>query len=416
MLKSFTGPFSHQMIAGLFLLAFGSGLAFGRGVDPVAVPAFPGAEGFGALASGGRGGAIYRVTNLNDSGPGTFREAVSRPYRTITFGVGGVIRLKSNVAVSSAVTILGQTAPGDGITLYGHSLSFSGASNIVVRFLRIREGIGGDRGKCSVNIANGADMIFDHVSIEWGRWDCLGLTRGSRNVTFQFCIFGQGVNPQQFGALVDSVTDITFSHNLWIDNSSRNPKAKGAIQYINNVVYNWGHDGLVGGHSQKDHQLDVVGNYFIKGPSSSDRFVGEFTSTDHVFQRNNYVDLRPDGRLDGFLVSDDEFRHSGGPAVFAAHPFLRPAIPVTVDSPSNAWEKVVREAGCSLRRDAVDQALIGQLISLGKSGRLITDESEMPRMGGEAGNRQAESAGSVSSLSRQNGHRPIDSAHHTPSS
>ncbi|MGH8023989.1 MAG: pectate lyase family protein [Limisphaerales bacterium] len=364
----------------VFVAIFGSCRAFASDV----VPSFPGAEGFGALASGGRGGENYCVTNLDDSGPGTFREAVSQSHRTITFCVGGVVHLKSNLAVSSDVTILGQTAPADGITLYGHSVSFSGSSNIVVRYLRVREGIGGDRGKCSVNIVNGSDMIFDHVSIEWGRWDCLGLTHGSRNITFQYCIFGQGINPQQFGALVDSVTNITFSHNLWIDNQSRNPKAKGSIQYINNVVYNWGRNGLVGGHSQMDHQLDVIGNYFIRGPSSNDHFVGEFTSTDHVFQRDNYVDLQRDGRLNGTLISDDQFRNSGGPAIFAPRPFLHPTIPVTTDSAPQAWKTIVMTAGCSLHRDPADQALIAQLKSPGKSGRLITDESNMAFKDGHA--------------------------------
>ncbi len=343
--------------------------------------AFPGAEGFGALATGGRGGQIYCVTNLDDSGPGTFRDAVAAPHRIITFSVGGVIHLKSNVAVSSDVTMLGQTAPGDGITLYGHSISFSESTNVIVRYLRIREGIGGDRGKCSINIMDGGDMIFDHLSVEWGRWDCLGLTHGSRNITFQYCILGQGIDPQQFGALVDSVTNITFSHNLWIDNVSRNPKAKGTIQYINNIVYNWGGNGLVGGHSQADHELDAIGNYFIKGPSSNDRFVGEFTSTDHVFQQDNYADLNSDGRLDGHLITDVEFRDTGGDATFASKPFLQPPVPVTVDSPVNAWDKIVREAGCSRHRDPVDQALIANVKSLGKAGRLITSESGITPVG-----------------------------------
>lgn len=337
--------------------------------------AFSGAEGFGALATGGAGGAVYCVSNLDDSGPGSFRDAVSQPHRTVTFGVGGVIHLKSNVTASSDLTILGQTAPGEGITLFGHSISFSGNSNDIVRYLRFREGIEGDRGKCSINIVDGSDMIFDHVSVEWGRWDCLGLTHGSHDITFQNCILGQGIDPQRFGALVDTVTNVTFSHNLWIDNTSRNPKAKGTIQYINNVVYNWGVNGLVGGHSQMDHELDVVGNYFIKGPSSNNHFVGLFTSTDHVFQRDNYVDLRAGGQLQGHLVTDEEFRHTGGSAVFATKPFLQPMVPVTVDSVTNALQKIMADAGCSLHRDAVDEALIVELKSLGKAGHIIPSES-----------------------------------------
>jgi hypothetical protein len=90
-----------------------------------------------------------------------------------------------------------------------------------------------------------------------------------------------------------------LSHNLWIHNKSRNPKGKGHIQYVNNVVYNWGVDGYVGGHSATDHYSDLIGNYFIKGPSSSDSFIGEFTKTDHTYQRNNFADLNLNGKLDG---------------------------------------------------------------------------------------------------------------------
>ena len=216
---------------------------------PKPVLAFPLAEGFGALATGGRGGTICHVRTLEDSGPGSFREAVSKPHRFVVFDVGGIIRLKANVAVSSDITLAGQSAPGEGIALYGKTVSFSGSSNQIVRYLRFRQGSSGDRGKCSVNISKGRSMIFDHCSIEWGRWDCLGLTQGSRDITFEHCIIGEGIDPQRFGSLSDSVSNITYSHNLWINNQSRNPKAKGTIQYINNVVYNWGVTGLVGGHS-----------------------------------------------------------------------------------------------------------------------------------------------------------------------
>ena len=129
--------------------------------------AFPSAEGFGALATGGRDGEIFHVTNLDDSGPGSFRDAVSKPHRFVVFDVAGVIRLKANVAVASHITLAGHSAPGDGIALYGKSVSFSGSSNVIVRYLRFRQGISGNRGKCSVNLSSGSDMIFDHCSIEW---------------------------------------------------------------------------------------------------------------------------------------------------------------------------------------------------------------------------------------------------------
>jgi pectate lyase len=339
------------------------------------VPAFPGAEGFGALASGGSGGETNIVSHLNDSGPGSFREAVSQRHRIVTFSVSGTVRLKSNVSVASDVTIAGESAAG--ITLYGHSVSFSGSSNIVVRYVRFREGIGGDRGKCSVNIAGGANMIFDHVSIEWGRWDCLGLTQGSHDITIQNSIIGEAIDPQRFGALVDSVNNVTLSHNLWIHNHSRNPKAKGTIQYINNVVYNWGVTGLVGGHSGADHQLDCIGNYFIKGPSSNDRFLGMFTATDKVFQSGNLADLDRDGSLNGREAVEKDFSDSGGGPTFVTNSFLQPPIPVTVESAEAAYQKVIAGAGCSLHRDAVDKRLIADVQSLGKRGRIVHDEKEV---------------------------------------
>lgn len=344
------------------------------------LPAFPGAEGFGALATGGRGGEVYRVTNLDDAGPGSFRDAVSQGSRMVIFDVGGVIRLKSNVSVASDITIAGQSAPGEGIAIYGWSVSFSGSRNVIVRYMRFRPGIQSDRGKCAINISGGANMIFDHCSAQWGRWDCLGVTQGSRDITFQNCLIGEGIDPQRFGALVDSVTNVTFSHNLWINNQSRNPKAKGIIQYINNVVYNWGVTGLVGGHSAADHELDVIGNYFIQGPASNGRFVGQFAETDHVFQSGNYADLERDGKLEGRLVVAADFGAGEDKPTFVAKRILQPVIPVTENMASEAYAKILAGAGASLRRDAIDTRLIMAVNSLGKEGKIIRDEAEVGGM------------------------------------
>jgi pectate lyase len=335
------------------------------------VPAFPGAEGFGCFATGGKGGEKVHVTNLDDSGAGSFREAVSRPGRVVEFDVGGTIRLTANVAVNSRTTLAGETAPGEGITLLGRSVSFSGQSNVLVRYLRFREGINGDRGKCSVNIAGGSNMIFDHCSIEWGRWDCLGVTQGSHDITFQYCIIGEGIDPQRFGSLTDSATNITYTHNLWINNQSRNPKAKGRIQYINNVVYNWGVCGLVGGHSAADHFLHMVGNYFIAGPNSSAHFAGEFTGTDHVFQKDNFVDLDRDGRLNGRQVVPEDFGKGEQAATLTTNATVRSVTSVTVEPAHIALSNVLAEAGCSLHRDAVDARLIQEASSFGTRGRIV---------------------------------------------
>jgi pectate lyase len=288
-----------------------------------------------------------------------------------------VIRLKSNVSVPSNITLAGHSAPGEGICFYGKSVSFSGSSNVIVRYLRFRQGIHGDRGKCSINISGGSNMIFDHCSIQWGRWDSLGVTQGSHDITFQHCIIGEAIDPQRFGALVDSVTNVTLHHNLWINNQSRNPKAKGQIQYHNNVVYNWGGTGLVGGHSAADRQLDAIGNYFIKGPSSNDRFAGQFAATDHVFQRDNYADLDRDGKLNGRPVEEKDFGAGKDAPTFTRQVFLSPPVPVKLDSAEAAFRKVTATAGASLHRDTVDARLISEVDSLGKLGKISRSEEEV---------------------------------------
>ncbi len=361
----------HHTIVGLLGVAFATlSLA-----STAPLPAFPGAEGFGALATGGRGGEVYRVTTLADSGPGSFRDAVSQPNRTVVFTVGGVIRLESNVQLSDNLTVAGETAPGEGICLYGRSLSLSDRSNVILRFLRIRQGIAGDRGKKALGMSNARNIVVDHCTLQWGRWDDLGITVKSHDITVQHCLLAEAIHPQSFGALVDSVTNVSLVGNLWLSNESRNPKAKGTIQFINNVVYNWGITGLCGGHSAADRWLDVVGNYFVSGPSSNDRFAGQFLATDHVFQADNWVDLDRNGRLDGALAAPEEFHRPDEEKytlpTFEPAPALHPTIPVTVLPAAEAFARVVREAGCSIRRDAIDRRLIAELQSLGTRGATL---------------------------------------------
>jgi hypothetical protein len=335
-------------------------------------PAFPGAEGFGATATGGRGGVVCHVTNLNDSGPGSLREAVGQPNRTVVFDIGGVIKVNRRISVASKVTIAGQTAPGEGIVIYGPGISFSGSNNIIARYLRFHGSIDMPRGGCVVVIDNADNIILDHCSITWGRWDNLHI-KESTNITVQYCINGESIDPQRFGALLENPTNLSIHHCLWIDNQSRNPKAKAAIQVINNVVYNWGKSGLVGGHSAALHYQDVLNNYFIAGPSSTDNFLSMFTATDHVFHHGNYKDLNKDGILNGELVTTEDFVKEG--ATLEATPHNSPPIPVKPDSADAAYRIVLAQAGASLVRDQVDARLISQLASLGTKGQIINTES-----------------------------------------
>jgi pectate lyase len=347
------------------------------GADPLA---FPTAEGFGAKATGGRGGEVYHVTTLEDSGPGSFRDAVSKGRRIIIFDVGGYIDLKSNVSVASDLTIAGQSAPGEGIATKNYEVSFSKSHNVIVRYIRFRLGLTPRmEKKYAVGLTEGSNMIFDHVSIQWGRWDCIGLSKSS-DITFQNCIIGPGIAPQRFGCLCES-DNVTFSHNLWISNQSRNPKSKGAVQYVNNVVYNWGVCGYVGGHSAGDHAADVVQNYFIKGPSSGDHFAGEFKPTDHIFQTGNYIDLNLDGVLNGKLARPEDFGSGENAPTLVSSASLHPPVPVKLDSAEAAYKKIASGAGCSLQRDSVDKTLIDDLLSLGTKGKTISDPAEMGGFG-----------------------------------
>ena len=319
--------------------------------------AFPGAEGYGATVTGGRGKPAIAVTNLDDDGPGSFREATRHPDATIVFRVSGVIHLKSTLTLASNLTIAGQTAPGSGITVADAKVTMNGSSNIIVRYMRFRGGIAESSGSSSLQLGSGSRIIADHLSIEWGRWDNIGhRAEGNSYTTLQNSIIGEGIVPQRFGCLCES-DYISMSHNLWIDNKSRNPKGKGHIQYINNVVYNWGVDGYVGGHGGADHYADLIGNYFIKGPDSSDSFIGEFIKTDHTYQSGNLLDDNKNGKLDGRPVTQANFEHVNADVV--QQPTATPEVPVHVDpARRRSWSPSCCH-GDSLCRDSVDTRLRG---------------------------------------------------------
>jgi pectate lyase len=342
--------------------------------DPL--PAFPGAEGFGAFASGGRGGDVYHVTTLNDSGMGSFRDAVSKGRRIVVFDVGGYIELKAPVTVASDITLAGQTAPGDGIGIKNYEVSFAKSSNVIARYVRFRQGATrGQEKKSAVSLAGARNIILDHVSIQFGRQSNLDLT-GCKDVTIQYSILGDANLPLRAGCLGEG-DNITFSHNLWINNQTKNPWVRGGVQFINNVVYNWQTDAFTEG-GDKDHETwdDIVGNYFIKGPATGDR--GPFAGGNdkaRVYAFRNYLDDNRNGKLDGRLIPDADL----GPVKLLKKP--TGSAKVTIDSAVEAYRKVVAEAGCSLRRDAVDNSVLDDLTSLGRRGRIIASPAEVGGFG-----------------------------------
>ena len=342
--------------------------------------AFPGAEGYGAYASGGRGGTVVHVTNLNDSGAGSLADAVSKPGRIVVFDVGGVIDItKSNLTIASNITIAGQTAPGEGITLYGGRVIAAGSSNVIIRYIRMRGSIAMNRSKCTLTLDNCDKVILDHCSISWGRWDNVHI-KDATNITWQNCIISEGIDPQRFGAITDGTTNWTVAHCLWADNKSRNPKMKCGIQYYNNVVYNYG-NGIIGGHSSARHYQDVINNYFITGPNSgsSNKYFDQWTETDHLYSTGNYTDGNNDGVLNGTLITD----YNG--ATPMANPNFKTTHPMNLKTAEEAYYDIVEHVGASRVRDAHDQRIIDQLTSLGKKGAFIDDESGVGGIGTLAG-------------------------------
>lgn len=363
-----------------------------------ALIAFPGAEGFGRYATGGRGGEIYHVTNLNDSGTGSLRDAVSKPNRIVVFDVSGVIHLKSRLTFKNNLTILGQTAPGEGVQVYGNGVSFSNANNIIVRYLRVRMGVNGDSGKDAAGVASGHDMIFDHMSVLWGRDENFSVSSdtkgtGPANVTIQNSIIGQGLQPHSCGGLIQTDNGVTLFRNLYIENATRNPKVKGLNQFVNNVSYNWGKEAAynMGGDSAGDSWAEISGNYWITGPWKQAAYplVGG-NSNFKYFAEGNWYDSNIDGVIDGHEMSDEEYAKSGGARVNTTADLVSRGAPKEVPviegrmTAPEALEYVLAFAGASLPvRDEVDQYLIDELASFGAQGTTggITTEKALPHKG-----------------------------------
>ncbi|KAG9251669.1 fibronectin [Emericellopsis atlantica] len=364
--------------------------------------AFPGAEGMGRFATGGRFGEVFKVTNLADSGAGSLRDAVSQPNRIVVFDVGGVINVESRVVVSKNVYIAGQTAPGDGITVYGDGWSWSNANDAITRYIRIRMGRGGASGKDAITIAEGARMIFDHVSVSWGRDETFSISGTAVNVTVQDTIIAQGLETHSCGGLMQTDGGISLFRNLYVDNNTRNPKVKGVNDFQNNIIYNWGRGGgYIAGDSAGQSYANIINNYYISGPSTS---VTAFTRGNQNFHacrkpcphgdqsfnpltgridvKDNFYDPNTNGELDGSALCESSTCYSD--IDFQDSPFNYPG-PETLHSPQEALDIVLANAGASIVRDSIDTTLVNEVRSYGLDGSLIANEDEVGGPGVIAG-------------------------------
>ena len=261
------------------------------------IVAFPGAEGFGRLATGGRGGDVYHVTNLSDFGIGSLRYGIQTAQgpRTIVFDVSGTIMLNSSLRVDKPnITIAGQTAPGDGITLGGGCLKVSD-DHLIIRYIRVRLGdqSGGDDD--AVSVTSGSNIILDHISASWSVDETFSNQSESvDSITVQWCMITESLRYSHhekgahgYGGIFGSLRQ-SFHHNLYAHHSSRSPKVSWRrhckVDFRNNVIYNWGFNNCYDGATS---HMNWVNNYYKAGPGTesgvrrrifniSDEDVGEY--------------------------------------------------------------------------------------------------------------------------------------------
>jgi pectate lyase len=367
--------------------------------------AFPGAEGAGAYATGGRGGDVYHVTSLNDSGPGTLREGVNTANgpRTIVFDIGGTINLTGRLTVNSPnITIAGQTAPGNGICVANFRSRIQ-LDNTVVRYMRFR--LGSDPINApddSLTISGGNNIIIDHVSASWGSDENLSVTGTANNVTVQWSLISEGLNANNhgYGSLIAPDlpgTRYTFHHNLYADNSGRVPRAGSrnfsqdfVFDYRNNVAYNWGTQGdwgawgVVGGNPNEEYlDENFINNYSIAGPNSNSIFNSMYRNTamssnfatSRFYQSGNLIDSDRDGVLDGTNTEWGMFHGTYTKVTTAPFP-IDPTKAVTTESAANAYASVIKNVGANFPvRDAVDTRVIAGVTS--QTGRLINTMSDI---------------------------------------
>ncbi len=365
--------------------------------------AFPEATGFGKYTTGARGSAnpeIYLVTNLNDSGPGSFRDAVSKEGRFVIFKVGGIINTQSQIVIAKNTTIAGQTAPGEGIVLLGSRVTFTGASNTISRYIRIRFG-STTQGQDTSGLANGANMIFDHMSFTWGtdevfsiNWDNKGDSPD--NITIQNSIIGQGLhrhNHSAGGLMQPSGGKISLIGNLYICNKTRNNKVKGINEFVNNIVYNWGNYGttyghtdsgdayIMGGDSAGTSDVNIINNYFIGGPNTSNTVTTPFNRGNDNFSlygSGNYFDNNKDGILNGTLVPSDLTGFPTGDInSIKSEPYDYPMKNPTLTA-QQAYDKAILNVGASYpRRDQVENLMISDLQSKGTTATYVYVQSDL---------------------------------------
>ena len=385
--------------------------------NPELVAACRHIEGGGAAVTGGDGGMVYRVTNLADETDpntglpkaGTLRYAVlqSGPRRVV-FTVAGTIHLTKPLTISKTnnLTIDGQTAPGDGICLADYPLVIDNASNVIVRFIRVRLGDVSNTESDAVSVNNSTGIVLDHLSCSWSVDECVSCY-GNTNFTMQYCIVSEslknsvhGKGSHGYGGIWGG-TNASFHHNLLAHHDSRNPRfdhdyvntaCGGPIDYVNNVVYNWGSNSAYGGEGTEKgaggRHINYVNNYYKPGLDTKSgvktRLVDPTTSCSNctktpggtvqspkIYLTGNYMYGSTGVTEDNWTGSTKSFSVAGVSTRWTEG--MTPL--VNEQTAMAAYETVLAKAGCSHVRDALDTRIIEEVRT--GTGRIIDTQSQV---------------------------------------
>lgn len=352
------------------------GLAFSLAICSITTQAqplaFPGAEGFGKYTSGGRGGKVIVVQNLNDSGAGSLREAImAKGPRTIVFAVAGTIVLESPLRIKHGdITIAGQSAPGDGIALRGYPLKID-ADNVIIRYLRFRMGDENAIEDDAISAIRQRNIIIDHCSFSWGTDEAASFY-DNENFTLQWSIISESLNESVHSKGEHGYGGIwggkgaSFHHNLLAHHKSRTPRFNGArthkepdkeiVDFRNNVIFNWQANSAYAGESG---QYNIVNNYYKPGPATEktkrDRIVNPWEPYGKFYVAGNYMD------------GNEKVTENNALGVIcdtSSKPLVQEPIPVVeidMKTAADAYELVLATAGASFRRDAVDERIVKEV-------------------------------------------------------
>ena len=383
--------------------------------NPELVAACQHVEGGGAKVKGGDGGTIYRVSRLDDETDpntglpmaGTLRYAVNQTgARRIVFTTSGTIHLKKELRIKTgSITIDGQTAPGDGICIADYPLVIN-ASNVIVRFIRVRLGDVSNTEEDAVSVNNSQGVVLDHLSCSWSVDECVSCY-GNTDFTMQYCIVSEslkesihGKGSHGYGGIWGG-TNASFHHNLLAHHDSRNPRfdhdyintsCTGPIDFVNNVVYNWGGNSAYGGEGSTNggggRHINFVNNYFKPGPSTKssvkERLVDPWTSCSNCTDRCGGSVTAPKIFLTGntmtssaSVTSDNWTGSTKSKSVAGTDSrWTNGLTPLTIEQTANeAYETVLTKAGCSLHRDAIDTRIVNDVRNT--TGKLINTQSEV---------------------------------------